>query len=141
MSARASGIPTASPTMRPILLVDLVVGELFKSAVLALGSEDGVEMIVFSIVTTPAGPDERLVLTEVTGLGDDTARDGDTAADGVAANDAGGLVFEGELPLSVPVARPVKDASVGAFEAWFRPIVAYAFPSCNWKKGRGAGDS
>jgi hypothetical protein len=139
-SARASGIPTASPTIRPMLLLDLPEGGEFELAVLAVGSGDGVVMMVFSTVTTPAGPDDTLVRTEVTGVAEDTARVGVEAPD-AGADDAGALVFEGELPLPEAVAKPVKDERVGALDAWFRPMVAYAFPSCSWKKGRGAGDS
>jgi hypothetical protein len=60
-SARASGIPTASPTIRPMLVLDLPEGKVLELVVLAVGLGGGVEMIVFSMVTTPAGPDETLV--------------------------------------------------------------------------------
>ena len=70
----------------------------------------------------------------MTGLADDTARDGDPDADAAMADDPpateeGAGVREGELPPPEPDARPVKDASVGALDAWLLPIVAYALPS------------
>jgi hypothetical protein len=74
------------------------------------------------------------------GVADDVARDGIGVAD-ESTDDAEELVFGGELPVPEAVARPVKEARVGALDAWFRPMVAYALPSWRWKKGRGTGDS
>jgi hypothetical protein len=44
-----------------MLVLDLPEGEVLELVVLAVGSGGGVEMIVFSMVTTPAEPDETLV--------------------------------------------------------------------------------
>jgi hypothetical protein len=44
-----------------MLVLDLPEGKVLELVVLAVGLGGGVEMIVFSMVTTPAGPDETLV--------------------------------------------------------------------------------
>jgi hypothetical protein len=91
----------------------------------AVGVVDGVITLVSMMVEMPAGPEETLVTSEVIGDADEGG------AEDVAGppDEAGALVFEAALPLPVPVAWPVKDASVGALDAWLRPIVAYALPS------------
>jgi hypothetical protein len=139
--ARASGIPTAHPIITPRFEPDFLLESgacvLAVPAALAEGFGDGVTVTVATKVCTPADPEETLVTSEVTGLADDA---GEEVA---AADEAGAEVFEGEFPpppLAEPVARPVKEASVGWLDAWLRPIVAYALPSCSWKNGRGSGD-
>jgi hypothetical protein len=122
--ARASGIPTAHPMITPRFEPDFLFGSgacvLAVPAALAEGFEDGVTVTVAMKVCTPADPEETLVTSEVTGVADDAG------VEVAAADEAGAEVFEGEfpLPLAEPVARPVKEASVGWLDAWLRPIVA-----------------
>jgi hypothetical protein len=120
------GIPTAHPTISPTLLLDPeLLEEVFVPAALAVGSADGVITFVSTMVETPAGPEETLVTSEVIGEADEGGAEDEAGW----LDEAGALVFEAELPLPVPVAWPVKEASVGALDAWLRPIVAYGLPS------------
>jgi hypothetical protein len=138
MRASARGIPTAHPTINPVLEEPELPEEelLFVLAVLTVGSGVGVTRTDLIMVWTPADPDETLVIADEKGVG---VAEGEDEAGG-GADDAGALVA-GEVPLLEPLARPVMDARFGWFDAWFLPIVAYALPSWSWKNGRGAGDS
>jgi len=106
--ARASGMPTAQPTITPIFDFEPEPPSVDAAAefelVLAVGFTEGVIMSVLMTVETPPGPEETLVDSEVTGF----------AAD-VGAEDPGASVFDAELPppLPEPEARPVLVASVG----------------------------
>jgi hypothetical protein len=88
------------------------------------------------IVETPPGPEETLVTSDENGVAETPG----VVRDGGGPDDAGALVLDADA-LPEPVARPVMDDSVGALDAWLRPIVAYALPSWSWKNGRGSGDS
>jgi hypothetical protein len=102
------------------------------------------------MVTTPALPVEKLVATELKGVGVVETESGvavcefessvvDGAAEGRCAD-----VCDAEFPPPEPLplsARPVILAMLGTVVAVLPPIVAYAFPSCSAKKGRGDGDS
>jgi hypothetical protein len=112
MSASASGMPTAHPTIKPVLEPEpepeSSEDELLTPAVFAVGSGVGVTRTDLTMVETPAGPEETLVTSEV--IGDTDVGDAEEAG---GADDAGALVFVGESPLPDPLAKPVKDASVG----------------------------
>lgn len=134
IKARARGIPTAHPTMTPMLL-DLPP-ELDGLALLllapALGSDVGVTTEVMKMVATPAEPEETLALTEVKGVG--VAETESAVALGArepAEDCAFEAVCEAEPPLPdpLPSAKPVMPEMVGTEEAVFEPMVAYAFPS------------
>ena len=98
--ARASGIPTAHPTIIPILELDWAAGgDGVSLLTFPVGDADGVVTTVNRRVTTPAVPEETLVCSEVTGLGvaDDTAGLDEAAlavAEEGAADDDGLGVFE-----------------------------------------------
>jgi len=149
--ARARGMPTAQPMMRPRLDFEPPEEEeesLLEELEPAVGV--GVTRTVFWIVTTPPPAlVERLWTTELKGV---VAA---SSAVAVAEPELGASVEgEPEEPPAVVLdawfpppdpppldARPVIVARLGAVEAWFWPIVAYASPSCSAKKGRGEGDS
>jgi hypothetical protein len=95
-------MPTAHPTMIPILELDFVAGEDGKPLLTfsLVGVADGVVITVSTRVTTPEVPKETLVFNEVTGVilvTDDTAGLDKAAlavADEGAADDEGAGVFE-----------------------------------------------
>jgi hypothetical protein len=114
MSAIARGMPTAQPTISPVLELEPELPEeelLLVLAVLAVGSGVGVTKTDLTMVWTPADPEETLVIAEEKGVG--VAEE--AVVDTESANDAGALV--GELPLPEPEARPVMDARFGCSEA------------------------
>jgi hypothetical protein len=116
MRANASGMPTAQPTINPVLELEPELPEeelllLLVLAVLAVGSGVGVTKTDLMMVWTPADPDEILVISDEKGVG---VAEG-AVVDTESANDAGALV--GELPLPEPDARPVMDARLGCSEA------------------------
>jgi len=145
-------MPTAQPMMRPRLDFEPPLEEEEESLLEELEPAVGVGVTrtVFWIVTTPPPAlVERLWTTELKGV---VAA---SSAVAVAEPELGASV-EGEPeehpavvldawfppPDPPPLdARPVIVARLGAVEAWFWPIVAYASPSCSAKKGRGEGDS
>jgi len=150
--ARARGMPTAQPMMRPRLDFEPPLEEEEESLLEELEPAVGVGVTrtVFWIVTTPPPAlVERLWTTELKGM---VAA---SSAVAVAEPELGASVEgEPEEPPAVVLdawfpppdpppldARPVIVARLGAVEAWFWPIVAYASPSCSAKKGRGEGDS
>lgn len=93
--------------MRPIFVPELLDEEDPLVAEPEVGSDVGVTTIVLMTVSTPAVPDETLVISEVTGLADEEA-----AAEDLV-EDAGAEVRDGEPPDADPSARPVMEASVG----------------------------
>jgi hypothetical protein len=116
MRAIASGMPTARPTINPVLEPEpepeLPEEELLLVlAVLAVGSGVGVTKTDLMIVWTPADPEEILVISDEKGVG---VAEG-AVVDTESANDADALV--GELPLPEPDARPVMVARLGCSEA------------------------
>jgi hypothetical protein len=123
-------MPTAHPMMTPRLELEPPPepeSPEFEPtpAALAVGSIDGVTRIDLMMVETPPGPEETLVTSEENGVAD---ADGVVRDGGGPDDDAGAFVLDAEA-LPEPVARPVKDASVGALDAWLRPMVAYGLPS------------
>jgi hypothetical protein len=113
--ARASGMPTAQPTMTPRLELEPLLDELVLPLLLVVETSvgGGVTRAVFSIVTTPADPDETICVTEVMGSGVLSERDDD----GAGREDGSG-VLEAWLP-PPEVAMPVIEESVGAESACF----------------------
>jgi hypothetical protein len=69
-SARASGMPTAQPTIRPMLVPEPPFDEE-PLLVLPPAAADGVVTTVWVIVTKPAEPDETTWTSEVMGVADD----------------------------------------------------------------------
>ena len=128
----ARGMPTAHPTITPsfelIPLPDFKAPLLLLSVV-AVGFDVLITRTVTGTVTTPAVPEERLILTEVNG----TCDIGGALAERVPAEegafDDAAEICETESLLAVPLARPVTVETVGLVAAWLEPMVAYAFPS------------
>jgi hypothetical protein len=112
MSASARGIPTAQPTIKPVLEPEPELPDdgSLTPAVLAVGSGVGVGVTRTDLIMVeiPADPEETLVTSDTIG---DTEDGGADEAVSVAV--VGASVFDGEFPLPEPLARPVKDASVG----------------------------
>lgn len=151
MKARPRGMPTAQPTMTGVLDlwsgVEVVLEGLKVKDATGGSVPDSVVTVVRTIVETPAEPELTLVWTEVTGVGVAEGEEsllleselfeadaGELEEDGESDDGAG--VDEGfELPLLA--ASPVMDARLGASDPVDDPTVAYAFPSCRLKKGRG----
>jgi len=140
--ARATGIPTAQPTMMGILDFFSVVGE----GVEVLEAEAGVKVVTWveMMVLMPSLPEEILVETEVMGVGvgvvvalEESLVDESLVVE--PSVEEGPLVEEGESPPSDT--SPVMDARLGAVSAVDSPMIAYCLPSPREKNGRGSGDS
>jgi hypothetical protein len=131
--ARATGIPTAQPTMTGIFDFFSVVGE--GPEVLEAG---GVKVVtcVWVKVLVPSVPEEMLSERDVMGVGVGVVVALEESL--VEESDEAG-VDEGEFPSSDT--RPVMDARLGALFAVDCPMMAYCWPSPREKKGRGSGDS
>ena len=136
--ARARGMPTAQPTITPMFDLDLPP-DCEELAAVAVGSAVGVMTEVLYTVLTPPASEVRLVSTDVNGAAEvpSAVAEREPAVEPPFDPD----VSEGELPLPVPLAKPVIDEIVGTLDAWLAPMVAYACPSWSAKNGRGAGDS
>lgn len=128
ISASPRGMPTAHPTIKPILLdppPDCDEPPLSAPSGLA----DGVTRRVWLIVTTPAGPEEILVETEVKGLAEEVTAFGVALCALEPADDAAVVAAAAELPPplplpAVPLAKPVMVEIVGTDEAVLVPTVA-----------------
>lgn len=141
MSAMASGIPTAHPTISPMLF-------FFSGVAGGEGSPVEVEaagwVTVFTMVVGPAVPVDTVVESDVSVL---------AAVEEASLLDSESLVTEAELDAAVdaavedgdllplPLALPVMEAKFGALDPVLPPIVPYALGSCSAKKGRGSGFS
>lgn len=131
----ASGIPTAQPTMRPTLFFFEGGGEGEGEGV-AVG--EVIWVTVWTMVLGPSVPVDTEVERDVSVL---AGADGVSVVDWeslVAEAELEGAVDDGEVP-PLPLAKPVIVSRVGALDAVFPPIVAYAWGSCSAKKGRGVG--
>jgi hypothetical protein len=131
--ASARGMPTAQPIMRPRFELDPPFESPFPLspplALLEPAVGVGVTRMVFSMVTTPAVPVERLSTTELKGV----AVVETSSAVAVAepefgpsvegeSEDCCADVCDAEFPPPDPpplVAKPVMVARLGAVDAWF----------------------
>ena len=138
--ARARGMPTAQPIMRPRLDFELPEDEESLLALLEPAVGVGVTRTVFWIVTTPPPAlVERLWITELKGVAVVEASSAVAVAEpelGASVEgepeDPPAVVLDAWFPPPDPPpleARPVIVARLGAVDAWFWPIVAYASPS------------
>jgi hypothetical protein len=131
-------MPTAQPTMRPIL-------DFFSGA--AEGEEAPVGFVaagwvmVLTIVVGPAVPVDTEVERVVTGVLASFEEVLSLGAESLVAEaEVDAAVDDGELlPPPPPETLPVMVARFGALEPVLPPIVPYALGSCNAKKGRGTG--
>lgn len=135
IKARATGIPTAQPTMTGTFDFSSGGEEVLDTAGLGVNVETTVEVKVL----TPLLPEDTLVATDVTGVGVGVVVGFVSLDDEPFEDESGALVEEGDLPSSDT--NPVMLARFGALDAVDCPIIAYCWPSPREKNGRGSGDS
>ena len=147
-NARARGIPTAQPTMTPTLELEPLLDPEPPSAVFAGLAAGGVMVTsTVAVCIPPVESEVILVFVDVKGFAEVVIESAvavtalEPAVEEAAFEDAGADVLEPEPPPPEPplVAMPVILARSGASDAVFEPTVAYAFPSCSAKNGRGSG--